>query len=188
MKKSLFKWLGMLGVARGLFGLRGDDDKGHEEKPGLVRRFSRYLFGGAIGAGFMYFLDPGRGARRRSFVTDKFGKYRSDAGDFAQGESRHVRNVAQGVMHDTKARMSDEQPVDDATLVGRVRSELGRVASNVSLLEVLAHEGKVTLRGPVLEDEMDKVLSTTNSIGGVKEVDNQLEAHKEPDEVQGLQK
>ncbi len=187
MKKSLFKWLGMAGVVRGLFGLRGDDDKRHEEKPGLVRRFSRYLFGGALGAGLMYFLDPGRGARRRSFVTDKLGKYRSDAGDFAQGESKHMRNVAQGAMHETKARMSDE-PVDDATLVGRVRSELGRVASNVSSLEVSALEGKVTLRGPVLEDEMDKVLSTTNSIRGVKEVDNQLEAHNERDEVSGLQR
>ncbi len=187
MKKSLFKWLGMAGVVRGLFGLRGDDDKRHEEKPGLVRRFSRYLFGGAIGAGLMYFLDPGRGARRRSLVMDKVGKYRSEAGDLAQGESKHMRNVAQGVMHETKARMSDE-PVDDDTLVGRVRSELGRVASDVGSLEVSAHEGKVTLRGPVLEDEMEKVVSTTNSVRGVKEVDNQLESHKQTEEIPGLQK
>ncbi len=54
-------------------------------------------------------------------------------------------------------------------------------------IDVTAWEGRVTLRGPVLADEVGALLQQVASVRGVRDVDHRLEVHAEPGDVPGLQ-
>jgi osmotically-inducible protein OsmY len=54
-------------------------------------------------------------------------------------------------------------------------------------IDVVAEQGRVTLRGSVLSSELDDVLSTARKVRGVERVDNQLDVHATPGGVPGLQ-
>ena len=63
---------------------------------------------------------------------------------------------------------------DDAVLVARVRAQIGDVVSQPGAINVTAHQGHVTLSGPVPADEVDKLLATVETVRGVTEVVNRL--------------
>ncbi|HEX5831827.1 MAG TPA: CBS domain-containing protein [Gemmatimonadaceae bacterium] len=138
------------------------------------------------GAALMYILDPGRGTRRRRLAADKVVHASRSARDALGATARDFEHRARGVVAETGSRLRREQP-DDVVLVARVRSELGRVASHPSAIEVAADNGRVTLTGPVLAGEAGRVLRAVRGVRGVREVDNHLEPHDSPDGVPGLQ-
>jgi osmotically-inducible protein OsmY len=80
----------------------------------------------------------------------------------------------------------DDHP-DDDQLVARVRSELGHRVEHARGIEVVAEQGRVTLRGPVLSSELDEVLATTLKVRGVEAVENRLDVHPTPEGVSALQ-
>jgi osmotically-inducible protein OsmY len=82
--------------------------------------------------------------------------------------------------------MSDDHPSDEQ-LVARVRAELGHNVEHARAIDVVAEQGRVTLRGSVLSSELDDVLSTARKVRGVERVDNQLDVHATPGGVPGLQ-
>src|SRR5262249_4960675 len=55
------------------------------------------------------------------------------------------------------------------------------------VVETLVAEGVVTLRGPVLADDVDRLVRRVRSVRGVREVVDQLEVH-EPGRVPSLQR
>jgi hypothetical protein len=61
------------------------------------------------------------------------------------------------------------------------------VVGHPGSIEVAADAGVVTLSGPVLEDEVDDLLSAVRDTPGVEDVEDHLEVHAEPDDVPGLQ-
>lgn len=65
-----------------------------------------------------------------------------------------------------------------AGLGDRVRSKIGRIVSHPSAIEVTAENGNTTLSGPVLASEVPHLLSCVKWIGGVKDVNNNLEVHE----------
>lgn len=69
----------------------------------------------------------------------------------------------------------------------RVRARLGTVASHPSSIEVSAADGRVTLRGPVLEHEADRIVRRVRRVRGVRSVEDHLERHRTADGVPGLQ-
>ena len=145
------------------------------------------LLGGiGLGAGLMYFLDPQLGTRRRALARDQFTSLLGQADDAARCVARDVGNRAQGLAAEARSLLAGGQP-DDRQLAGRIRSELGRVVSHPGSLEVSVQGGRVTLRGPILEHEVDDVLCCVSSVRGVSNLDNQLEVHREPGNVPGLQ-
>jgi uncharacterized membrane protein len=77
--------------------------------------------------------------------------------------------------------------VDDTTLVARVRSQMGRAVTHPHAIEVTAHQGYVTLRGPILAREVPRLLQRVQSVRGVRAVDNQLDVHQQADNIPGLQ-
>jgi BON domain len=77
--------------------------------------------------------------------------------------------------------------VDDAVLRERVRSKLGFFVRHPSSIEVQANEGKVTLTGPVLSDEVQQLIDGVRSVRGVRDVENFLEVHSTDDGTPGLQ-
>jgi len=79
----------------------------------------RLLLGLGVGAALMYFLDPDRGARRRSLARDKAVGLSNDARDRISGAAQDLSNRATGMLHEARkavggdAAPSDTMPVND---------------------------------------------------------------------------
>lgn len=139
-----------------------------------------------LGTGLMFLLDPDRGKRRRAMLRDKCVSAAKKTGEGFEVTARDLRNRTQGLVTDIQSRFSSE-PVDDAVLVDRVRSKLGRIVSHPSAVQVTAENGNVTLSGPILTAEVPELLACANRVSGVNEVINNLEAHDEPGNHPALQ-
>jgi hypothetical protein len=142
-----------------------------------------------LGAGLTYYLDPDRGRRRRALVRDQVihGFHRLD--DAIGVTVRDFGNRLEG-LRGVVARLPRSfggEEVPDRVLEQRVRSALGRVVSHPHAIGVSAHEGRVVLRGPILADEVDHLLSTVASIPGVRCLERHLDVHREPGDISGLQ-
>ncbi|MGH7575614.1 MAG: BON domain-containing protein [Longimicrobiales bacterium] len=147
------------------------------------------LVGMAIGAGLMYAFDPDRGRRRRALVKDTVVHGRAELRDLRQAADarmRDARNRIEGVMAEAQARRFETEPPADAVLEARVRSEIGRVVSNPGTIDVTAQEGRVSIGGPVLAQEVDELRARIRSVRGVTEVDDQLDVRESPEDVPGL--
>ena len=139
-----------------------------------------------LGAAGMYLLDPTWGARRRGVVRDKLvhGASKSSAG--AGAAARDMAHRMEGLLAETRARLRREE-VSDAVLEARVRSALGRACSHPHAIEVTAREGRVTLRGPVLSAEANKLVTSVRSVRGVAEVVDETDVHAQAGNVPALQ-
>jgi len=144
------------------------------------------LVGAGIGAGLMYLFDPVDGRRRRALVRDQLRHTLAKTDDLASVTARDMRNRARGLVAEARHLVVTEQPPGDV-LAERVREKLGHYVSHPRSIDVEAHEGYVTLRGPVLTHEVAALLRGVSSVRGVREVDNRLEPHETPAGVPGLQ-
>lgn len=151
-----------------------------------MRGQGRFIAGLLLGVGLAYLLDPERGARRRAIARDKA----TSAGRRLAGEldarTRDLRNRASGKASELRSRFRREE-VGDEVLHDRVRAAIGRVVSRPRAVVVSVWDGKVTLRGQVLEAELAELIRTASGVRGVSEVVNQLEVHAEPGNVPSLQ-
>jgi hypothetical protein len=133
----------------------------------------------ALGVGAMYFLDPKDGARRRSVFRDKFLSAFGRMATSLERQGRNIWNRANGMMHDARSSFSHEE-VDDNTLSQRVRSTLGRYVDNVAAIDVQCASGRVTLRGPVMASQLNRMLKGIRGVRGVSGIDNQLDVRTQP--------
>ena len=155
----------------------------------------RWMFIGGVGVGaaLMYALDPDRGNRRRALARDKVVSASNRTGLYLGKLSRDVRNRARGLVAETTECVREwaGQPrggrATGERLVARVKSNLGRHAVHHRALAVEADGGRVTLRGPALASEVDEILGAVAAVGGVEEVDNQLEVHERAGDIPSLQ-
>ncbi|HJQ84977.1 MAG TPA: BON domain-containing protein [Candidatus Binatia bacterium] len=148
----------------------------------------RFIAGAGLGAGLMYALDPRQGRRRRALARDKVRSLLARTDDALDVTARDMANRARGVLAEARTLVSGERgDVPGPRLAARVRSEIGRYCSHPGAIEVSVADGRVTLRGPVLESEVDGVVRAVTAIRGVSGVENQLEPHAGPDGVPGLQ-
>jgi hypothetical protein len=145
-----------------------------------------FLAGMGVGAGLMFILDPQAGRRRRSLLRDRASGAMHEVREGWDVLQQDVSNRARGLAAEARARFSGE-PVDDRVLVERVRSHLGRVVSHPHAIHTEAHDGRVTVSGPVLADEANRLLACVRSVPGVKDVEDRLERHEEPGNVSALQ-
>lgn len=139
-----------------------------------------------LGWGLSRLLDPSVGRRRRARIRDKAISAAHVLSDALDATSRDVGNRTRGVIAELRARRSADA-ASDPVLVERVRARLGRSVRHVGAIEVTAREGRVTLHGPVLADEVKALVRRVASVRGVRDVDNRLDVHAEPDDVPGLQ-
>jgi uncharacterized membrane protein/osmotically-inducible protein OsmY len=152
----------------------------------LVEERGAVLTGLGIGAGLMYFLDPERGRRRRARIRDRVAHATTVAGDAAGATGRDVAHRASGVAARLRGTLGGRE-VDHRVLIERVRARLGRVVSHPRAIDVDAADGVVTLRGPILQAEVPRLLNAVERIRGVRDVVNALEEHKEAGTVPALQ-
>ena len=143
----------------------------------------------ALGLGVMYLFDPDRGRARRSHLRDKVVRARNSIQGFLGKSARDPRDMGHSA-EGSVARAASQQrtdDADDATLGGRVRAKLGRYVSHPRAVEVDAHDGCVTLRGPILSHEVEELIDGVSSVRGVREVLNRLEPHAASEGVPALQ-
>jgi osmotically-inducible protein OsmY len=126
-----------------------------------------------LGAGLMYLFDPRLGNRRQALLRDQLLHYRNQLGDLLSGQGQNVGNRLYGLYAEMRYR-SQPEPVADGTIVARVRSELGHVASAPGAIFVDAENGQVTLTGSAPASEISRILAVVANVPGVQSVDNQL--------------
>jgi uncharacterized membrane protein len=107
----------------------------------------------------------------------------SDLLDKAQ---RDATNRARGVACGIRAAFQNRR-THDQILIQRVRSRLGRLVSHPHAIEVTAENGKIILKGLVLEDELSRLLSAVRAVPGVTDLENKLEAHNSSEDISRLQ-
>lgn len=139
-----------------------------------------------LGAGLMYLFDPASGRRRRAMLRDKAVRGAHVTRDALGVTSRDMENRIRGLTAEVRRLFSKEE-VEKEVLVERVRSQLGGAVSHPGSINVEAADGRVILRGVVLENEIKPLMKRVRSVRGVKEVENRLEAHEEPGNIPGLQ-
>lgn len=144
------------------------------------------ISGFAAGATLMYFADPDRGKRRRAIARDKGVKNWNDLSALVDKGRRDLSNRISGSLAEGKALLTNCE-TDDVVLVQRVRSNMGRVVSHPHAMEVTSTNGRIVLRGDILEDEVDVLLRTVKSVSGVKEVVNEAKSHRDASQVPSLQ-
>jgi len=148
---------------------------------------NRMLYSAAAGALAMYFLDPQGGRRRRARTRDKLAHAQRrlrNAYDVTARDARHRMNGLQAM---SRRFLRRESAPPDEKLVGRVRAILGRYVSHPHAIEVCATDGRVTLSGPILEAEVQRLLGVVKHVPGARSVENRLSVHQEAGNVSSLQ-
>jgi hypothetical protein len=151
-----------------------------------VNRALNLIGGIGLGAGLAYFLDPQLGKSRRAHLRDKARGWMHETQDGLRTLTCDLQNRARGLWAEVRSTLSSEK-VPDRVLVDRVRSKLGRVVSHPGAIDVEAHEGKVTLSGPVLAREVNRLVRCVERVRGVCEVENRLNVRQEPGREPNLQ-
>jgi uncharacterized membrane protein len=139
-----------------------------------------------LGAGLMYFYDPSRGNRRRAMLSDKVHSVRRRSDHAIDVAVRDMRNRARGFFADMMSMVSEEGS-PDWLLEERVRARIGRNASHASAIEVRSEGGRVILSGPILADEVDRVVRRVASVRGVRGVENNMKVYQHSGDIPGLQ-
>ena len=152
----------------------------------MKRNLTSLISGMGLGAAVMYLADPQRGQRRRALARDQLVSLMNQTGHAVGPTARDIRNRAQGLVAETTQRFRKED-VPGVVLEQRVRAKLGRFTSHPSSVKVSADQGRVILQGPILAHELEQTLAAVRGVRGVRSVNNQLEVHKQPGDVPGLQ-
>jgi len=139
-----------------------------------------------IGAALMYWLDPEHGRRRRVEVKHQAIRLGNEGMRALDIATRDLENRIRGFFAENRARFSRETASDE-TIAQRARAKLGRVCSHPSLIETSCRDGRLLVKGPVLEYERDRVLRAMSRVPGVRVVENALEPFVETSpEARGL--
>jgi uncharacterized membrane protein len=136
----------------------------------------------------MYMMDPDRGNRRRALVTDKLHRLAAHTDDAIDVVSRDLGNRVQGLRAKANRLLSrDKLAADNRVLKERVRQKLGHVVSHAHAIDAAAHEGCVTLSGPVLAHEKQALLDAVLGVPGVREVEDRLQVYESAEGISSLQ-
>lgn len=151
-------------------------------------RNATYLLAGAlVGSVLTFFFDPQKGRRRRALFMDQLVELRNDTIWYSGKQMRNLNNHVQGWIARLANLFRPEEIPDDETLVQRVRSVMGRKVRHPHSIHVTAENGRVTLRGLILADEVQEVFDCVRRVRGVTHVENELEVHSDPGNIPGLQ-
>lgn len=127
----------------------------------------------AAGALLMYLFDPNTGRRRRALARDRGAAMGNNAAHLVQGKARRAADQVRGTLARARDRLSTE-PLDDELLHDRIRSKLGRLVDHPASVEVHVHDGRVQLKGEVLDEELHHLIATLSSMRGVRNLESLL--------------
>jgi uncharacterized membrane protein len=146
-----------------------------------------WLAGIALGATAMYFFDPRSGRRRRALARDKAVHTLNLTEQSLERLGQDFGNRTRGTVARTRRRLVPEGPISDPRLEARVRSALGRLTAHPGAIEVMADDGIILLRGPILNREVGQVIAGIRMVPGVRRVESHLVPVKNRAHVPALQ-
>lgn len=133
--------------------------------------------GAAFGAAATYFFDPVRGNKRRNVLRDKFFSKFNHLTEDSKSFFKNLKIRAQGTFAQIQSKIHSQEQ-NDESLNQRVRSVFGREVRHAKVIESSVTYGVVTLSGPILSDEVDKLIKCVKRIPGVQKVVNHLDISK----------
>lgn len=142
--------------------------------------------GAALGAVATYFFDPVRGRRRRVVLHDQFFSTMNDFKHDSKKFFRILKSKIFGSVAEVQSKLHPKEQ-NDETLNQRVRSAFGRRVRHAKAIETSVTYGIVTLSGPILAEEVDKLIKCVKSIPGVQKVINHLDIYKSAQNISALQ-
>ena len=145
-----------------------------------------WLCGAACGASAMYFFDPQLGRRRRALVRDQLDHWSHRLPADFDAAWRDLTNRAYGSVAEIGSCLAAHHDSDDV-IRERVRTKAGRYLRHPAAVEVDVSQGCVTLRGPVLADEVQPLIQAVRWVRGVHSVAHRLEVHDAPGDIAALQ-
>jgi uncharacterized membrane protein len=145
------------------------------------------LFGGALGALAMYFLDADSGRRRRHRTRDRAIRAARRIDEASRVTARDAVHRTRGMIAAARHMFDRGGEVDDTALVARVRATLGRAVSHPHAIHVTAESGHVTLDGPILECEVRTLVRSIRRVPGVRGVSDRLTVYRDGSHVSALQ-
>ncbi|MBO0722465.1 MAG: SRPBCC family protein [Blastocatellia bacterium] len=152
-----------------------------EINPGLA------LLGGlGLGAGLMYLFDPARGRRRRALMRDRMTHTVRVLARAMPAMSRDIKQRAYGMLAEG-GHLFQHEDVPNEILEARVRAKIGRSVSHPHAITATVDDGVVTLRGQILDHELNHMLAGVSAVRGVREVENLLMVHSEEEDIACLQ-
>lgn len=151
-----------------------------------MRTPRQFISGLGLGATLMYVFDPYVGNRRRARARDQIIHTLHKASEGMSAATRDLSNRMRGTASSMRSKLTGSS-APDQVLEARVRSEMGRVISHPRAISVSARQGRIRLRGPILRDEVDALLACAASVRGVKEVIDELDVHRNNDDIPSLQ-
>ena len=167
------------------FGSEAEYGRSYYQEPNYTGLWA-LLAGLGAGIAAMYFADPNRGARRRALAADQFTKAGRRLPQAARVTARDVTNRAQGWWSQAARLFSSDEP-SDQVVEARVRARLGRLVSHPHAVHVSSRDGRVTLDGIILAEEVPALLDTVRKVRGVENVENRLREFDSPEGVPSLQ-
>jgi hypothetical protein len=138
----------------------------------MTREITTLAAGVGLGAGLMYFLDPDRGARRRTHARNQLMQ-----------ASHAVRETSQAQL---RPLWQAQEEIEDGVLAERARAILGQVATHANALALEVSKGVVTVSGPVLRKEIRRTIKALTRVPGVQRVVSALEPHPVPRRMPAL--
>ena len=142
--------------------------------------------GAALGAAATYFFDPVRGHRRRIVLHDKFFSKMNSLKNDSKIFFKNLKSKIFGSVAQVQSKLHPKEQSDE-TLNQRVRSTFGRQIRHAKAIQTSVTYGIVTLSGPILADEVDKLIKCVKAIPGVQEVVNHLDIYKNAQNISALQ-
>lgn len=149
-------------------------------------KLSSLLWGAAIGAGAMYFMDPQNGNRRKAMVRDQVYRLQNQADDAVMMGVNDLRNRARGMVAEGLGLLGGEK-ASDQVIAERVRARLGFLSRHPGAIDVSVMDRQVTLSGDILAAEMETLASGVAHVRGVAGVQNHLHAHTDAGSIPALQ-
>ena len=144
----------------------------------MMRDGGAVLTGLGLGAGLIYFLNPG--VRRRGALAHDTLEQPARAGaDQSRAAPRLLAYRASGVA--ARLRSTFRRPVEDDVLIDRLRAQISGAVPHPHLIEVEASDHHVILRGPILERDVDSLLDAVERASGVREIVNDLDVRQTAD-------
>src|SRR5256885_10849975 len=111
-----------------------------------------------VGAALVYFLDPGRGAKRRHLLAGQVVHVTEVTADAFGVTGRDVANRSRGIGAGIRSSFADSDG-DDFVTADRVRAALGRLVSHPGAIEVQVQDGRASLSGAVLANEAEGLIA-----------------------------
>lgn len=100
--------------------------------------------------------------------------------------SRDIKQRAYGMLAEG-GHLFQHEDVPNEILEARVRAKIGRSVSHPHAITATIDDGVVTLRGEILDHELNRMLSGVSAVHGVRQVESRLTVHSEEEEVACLQ-